>query len=170
MLISNCCTQTLAASRPFIDQKELPVSICQALMDGLDSPLLAGFCTHFPNYSNGQAHMTTHQRKVLQEMLQAAIHAEMEYTNIRTIASEAIGKGQAFFAQVNASQAEKTFSQYKGNDEGSHKSGSTASHGPLCCYGCGGPHAWSTLENGIYVSRCPNAGQECKEDCWMHPQ
>jgi hypothetical protein len=60
--------------------------------------------------------MTTHQRKVLQEMLQAAIHDEMEYTHSRTIASEAIGTGQAFSAQVNPSQAKKTISQYKGGD------------------------------------------------------
>jgi hypothetical protein len=157
-LASNDCSQILAASPPFINQEELPISICQAFMDGLDSCLLAGFCTHFPNYSKLQARTTTHQCKVLQEMLQAAIHAKMEYTNIRTIASEAIGAGQAFSAQVNASQAEKTISQYKGGDEGSHKSGSTASRGILCCYGCGGSHPWSTLENGIYVIRCPNAG------------
>jgi hypothetical protein len=28
----------------------------------------------------------------------------------------------------------------------------------FCCYGCGGPHPWLTQENGIYVIRCPNAG------------
>jgi hypothetical protein len=42
-------TQILAASRPFINQEVLPVSICQAFMDGLDLCLLAGFHTHFPN-------------------------------------------------------------------------------------------------------------------------
>ena len=151
-------TRILAASRPFIDQEVLPVSICQVFMDGLDSRLLAGFRTHFPNYSQSQERTATHQRKVLQDMLQAAIRAETEYTNIRTIASEALGAGQAFSAQVNASQAEKTISQYKSGDDGSNKSGSTASRGPLCCYGCGGPHPWSSLENGIYVIKCPNAG------------
>ena len=148
----------LAASRPFIDQEVLPVSICQVFMDGLDSRLLAGFRTHFPNYSQSQERTATHQRKVLQDMLQAAIRAETEYTNIRTIASEALGAGQAFSAQVNASQAEKTISNYKGGDDGSNKSGSTASRGPLRCYGCGGPHPWSSLDNGIYVIKCPNAG------------
>jgi len=47
-------TRILAASRPFIDQEVLPISICQAFMDGLDSRLLAGFRTHFPNYSQLQ--------------------------------------------------------------------------------------------------------------------
>jgi hypothetical protein len=151
-------TRILAASRPFIDQEVLPVSVCQVFMDGLDSRLLAGFRTHFPNYSQSQDRTATHQRKVLQDMLQAAIRAETEYTNIRTIASEALGAGQAFSAQVNASQAEKTISNYKGGDDGSNKSGSTASRGPLRCYGCGGPHPWSSLDNGIYVIKCPNAG------------
>jgi hypothetical protein len=158
MSASDYCTQILAASHLFIDQEELPISICQAFMDGLNSCLLAGFRTHFPNYSKLQARTTTHQCKVLQEMLQAAIRAKMEYTNIRTIASEAIGAGQAFSTQVNASQAKKTISQYKGGDEGSHRSGSTASRGILCCYGCCRPHPWSTLNNGIYVIKCPNAG------------
>jgi hypothetical protein len=97
-------------------------------------------------------------------MLQAAIHAETEYTNIRTIASEALGAGQAFSTQVNASQAEKTISHYKSGDDVSAKSGSTASRGPLRCYGCGGPHPWSTLKNGIYVIKCPNAGNPGIQD------
>ena len=71
-------TRILAASRPFIDQEVLPVSICQAFMDGLDSRLLAGFRTHFPNYSQLQERTATHQRKILQDMLQAAIRAETE--------------------------------------------------------------------------------------------
>ena len=158
MLASDYCTQILATSCPLIDREELPISICHVFMYGLDSCLLAGFCTHFPDYSKLQARTSTHQCKVLQEMLQAAISAKTEYTNIRTIVSEAIGAGQAFSAQVNASHAEKTISQYKGGDEGSDKSGSTASCGPLRCYGCGGPHPWLTLENGIYVIRCPNTG------------
>ncbi len=157
-LVFDYYTQILAASRPFIDQEVLPVSICQAFMDGLDSRLLAGFCTHFPNYSQSQERTATHQRKILQEMLQAAIRAKTEYTNIRTIASEAIGTGQAFSAQVNASQAEKTIAHYKSGDDASNKSGSTASRPLLHCYGYGGPHPWSTLKNGIYVIKCPNAG------------
>jgi hypothetical protein len=156
--VSDYCTQILAASYPFINQEELLVSICQAFMDGLDSCLLAGFRTHFSDYSKLQAQTATHQCKVFQEMLQATICVEMEYTNYRTIASEAIGTGQAFSTTVNASQAEKTIRKYKSRDEGSNKSGSTASHGQLCCYGCGGPHPWSTQENGIYVIQCPNAG------------
>jgi hypothetical protein len=89
-------------------------------------------------------------------MLQAALRAKTEYNNIKAIALEASGFGsQAFSAQVNASQAEKTISRYS-NDNGSSMSGSS-SKGPLCCYGCGGPHPWSLLNNGINVIKCPNA-------------
>ena len=89
-------------------------------------------------------------------MLQAALRAKTEYNNIRAIASEASGLGgQAFSAQVNASQAKKTISKYS-DDNGSNKSGGS-SKGPLCCYGCGGPHPWSLLKHGIHVIKCLNA-------------
>jgi hypothetical protein len=91
-------------------------------------------------------------------MLQAAIRAKTEYNNIRTIASEAIGAGQAFSTQVNMSQAERTISRNSGGDDRSNKSDSMASRGLLRCYGCGGPHPWSVVENSIYVIKCPNAG------------
>jgi hypothetical protein len=72
----------LGASCPFVDQDPLPVSICQVFIDELDSRLIAGFCSHFPNYSVLQALTATHQRKTLEAMLQAAAKAETEYTNI----------------------------------------------------------------------------------------
>ncbi len=150
-------TQILAASCPFIGMETLPVSVCQAFIDGLDQRLSAGFQTHFPNYSIPQDRSATHQRTVLQEMLQAALRAETEYNNIRAIALEAsgFGSGQTFSAQVNASQeAKKTISKY--SNDTSNKSGSLLK-GPLCCYGCGGPHPWSLLEHGIHVIKCPNA-------------
>jgi hypothetical protein len=69
-------TQILAASRPFIDMETLPVSVCQAFINSLDHRLSAGFHTHFPNYSISQDRSATHQRTVLQEMLQAALRAK----------------------------------------------------------------------------------------------
>ncbi len=128
-------TQILAAFCPFINQKVLPVSVRQAFNDGLDHYLKAGFRTHFPDYSKSQDCAATHQRKVFQEMLQAALRAETEYNNIRAIALEASGfGGPAFTAQVNASQAEKTITRYS-NNNGSNKSGRSGStlKGPLCC-------------------------------------
>jgi hypothetical protein len=149
-------TQIFAASCPFIDMEVLPVSIFQAFIDDLDHCLLAGFCTHFPDYSKSPDCAAAHQRTVLQDMLQAALCAKTEYNNIRAIALEASGFGsQAFSAQVNTSQAEKTISRYSNNNS-SRKSGSS-SKGPLCCCGCGGPHPWSLLKNRIHVIKCSNA-------------
>jgi hypothetical protein len=100
-----------------------------------------------------------HQRKVLQEMLQATLCAKTEYNNIRAVTLEASDfSGQAFTAQVDASQAKKPIIRYSNNNSSkkSDRSGSTLK-GPLCCYGCGGPHLWFLLENGINVIKCPNA-------------
>jgi hypothetical protein len=92
-------------------------------------------------------------------MLQAALCAEMEFNNIRNIASEVYGGGgQAFPAQVNASQCKKTMTCYGSGAKRLNKSNSTSGHLPLCCYGCGGPHPWLLLENGIYVIKCPQSG------------
>ncbi len=151
--------QNLGASCPFVDQDPLPVSICQVFIDGLDSWLIPGFCSHFPNYSILQALTATHQCKTLEAMMQAAVKAKTEYTNIRTIGSEAMGgtPGRAFQAQVCVSQAKRTLTQYGTGDEGSNPTGGRRGQGPLRCYGCGGPHPWSVLDNGTYVIKCPNA-------------
>ena len=90
-------------------------------------------------------------------MLQAALRVETEENNnIRDIASEASGLGgQAFSAQVDISQAEKTISKYSDNTS-SIKSGGS-SKGPLCCCGYGGPLPFSLLKQGIHVIKSPNA-------------
>jgi hypothetical protein len=151
--------QILTASCSFINQDVLLVSVCQAFMDSLDSCLIAGFRTHFLDYSKLQECTATYQHKVLHEMLQAAICAKMEYNNIKTVARKAIGSGcQAFPIQVNASHAEKTMACYNGGDDSSNKSNSTLGSLPLCCYGCGIPYPWLLHENGIYVIKCPNVG------------
>ncbi len=92
-------------------------------------------------------------------MMEAAVKAKTEYTNIRTIASKAMGRtpGQALQAQVHASQAKWRLTQYGTRDEGSNSTGGRRGQGPLCCYGYGRPHPWSVLNNGTYVIKCPNA-------------
>ncbi len=120
-------TQILAASCPFIDQVVLPISVCQAFMDGLDSCLLAGFCTYFLDYSKSQERTTNHQQKVLQAMLQTALCAETKFNNIRTIANEVYGGGgQSLPAQVNTSQCKKTMTHYSSGDKTMNKSNSTS--------------------------------------------
>jgi hypothetical protein len=62
----------MSASRPFSSQREYPVSVCARFIDGLDPRLLTGFRRNFPNHCIVQPLNAAHQRKVLQEMLQAA--------------------------------------------------------------------------------------------------
>ncbi len=136
--------QILSASRLFIDQDPLPISICQIFIDGLNTPLIKGFRTHFPDYSTSQSLAPTHQRNdTLEQMMQAAVKAESQYNNVRVIAIEAVGGalGQAFQAKVNASQAERTLTQYgTGGDNRSASTDGRCGRGPLRCFGCGGPH------------------------------
>ncbi len=146
--------QILSASCPFIDQDPLPISICQIFIDGLDTHLINGFCTHFPDFSTSQSLAATHQRNTLEQMMQAAVKAESQYNNVRAIAIETVGGalGQAFQAKVNASQAKRTLTQYgTGGDNRSASTNGCHGCGPLCCFGCGGPHPWLLLEDGTYV-------------------
>jgi hypothetical protein len=146
--------QILSASHPFIDHDPLPISICQIFIDGLDTRLIQGFCTHFPDYSTSQSLAATHQRNTLEQMMQAAVKAESQYNNVRAIAIEAMGgaPGQAFQGKVNASQAERTLTQYgTGRDNYSASTDGRRGRGPLRCFGCGGPHPWLFLKDGTYV-------------------
>jgi hypothetical protein len=79
--------------------------------------------------------------------------------NIRAIISEAKGfGGQAFPAQAHTSLAKKSINRYSGNNNNDSKKSNTSNQGPLCCYGCRGPHPWSLLGNSIHMIKCPNAG------------
>jgi hypothetical protein len=64
-------------------------------------------------------------------MMQAMVKAKTEYTNIRTIASKAMGgtPGQVFQAQVHANQAKRTLTQHGTWDEGSNSTGAGRGQG-----------------------------------------
>jgi hypothetical protein len=124
-LVFDYYSQILGTTCPFVDQDFLPISICQVFIDGLDSLLIAWFCSHCPNYSILQALTAIHQGKTLEAMMQATVKAKTEYTNIRTIVSKAMGgtPGQAFQAQVPVSQTKRTLIQYGTGDEGFNPTG-----------------------------------------------
>jgi hypothetical protein len=88
--------QLMSASRPFSSQQEYPVSVCACFIDGLDPHLLTGFRRNFPNHSVVQPLNAAHQRKVLQEMLQAAQIAEDDFLMITWVSREAVGLSQGF--------------------------------------------------------------------------
>jgi hypothetical protein len=64
--------QMMNALRPFSSQCKFPISVCQKFQNGLDPRLTIGFRRFFPDHSVIQSLVSTHQRKTLQQMLQAA--------------------------------------------------------------------------------------------------
>jgi len=166
--------QLMSASRPFSSQREYPVSVCARFIDGLDPRLLTGFRRNYPNHSVVQSLNAAHQRKVLQEMLQAAQIAEDDFLLITRVSREAVGLSQAFHASSPAgggqgnpivgaypSQAELTMQRYApGGGHSTDGSANTAGGGRsrrlFACHGCGGPHPWTEFTNGAHVVVCPN--------------
>jgi glycine cleavage system regulatory protein len=132
--------QLMSASRPYPSQCDYPVSVCACFQDGLDPHLVTGFCRLFPQHSTVQSLNATHQRKTLQEMLQAAQHAKDGFLTVTCVACEAVGLSQAFSATTTGgvgnqamsgaypSHAKTTLTRYSGSGgystDGS--SGSTA--------------------------------------------
>jgi hypothetical protein len=167
--------QLMSASRPFSSQRECPVSVCARFIDGLDPRLLTGFRRNYPNHSVVQSLNAAHQRKVLQEMLQAAQIAEDDFLMITRVSREAVGLSQAFHATLPSgggkgnpiigaypSQAELTMQRYApSGGQSTDGSANTPTGGGqgrrlFACHGCGGPHAWTEFKNGEHVVICPN--------------
>ena len=167
--------QLMNASRPFSSQREYPVSVCARFINGLDPRLLTGFRRNFPNHSVVQPLDAAHQRKVLQEMLQAAQTAEDDFLMITRVSREAVGLSQAFVTThpgrggssnsiigAYPSQAEDTMRRYatgsghSTNGSANTPGGDRRSRRPFACHGCGGPHPWTEFKNGELIIICPN--------------
>ncbi len=82
--------QLMSAAQPFTNQRNFPISVCSKFMEGLDNRLVTGFQRNFPSHSIVQPLNTTHQRKTLQEMLQAAQQAEDNLVAVQRVAREAV--------------------------------------------------------------------------------
>ena len=117
--------QLMNAFHPFSSQREYPASVCAQFINGFDPCLLTGFRCNFPNHSIIQPLDAAHHQKVLQEMLQAAQTAEVDFLMITRVSHKAVGLSQAFVTTspgrrgssnpiVGAypSQAEDTMSHY----------------------------------------------------------
>ena len=163
------------ASHPFSSQREFPISVCQKFQDDLDPRLITGFRWFFLDHSVVQSLASTHQRKILQQMLSAAQQAEDKYASTQRNAREAIGMSQAFpigaasggspHAPAFPSQAETTLNRYAAGgggystDGGSRATDRSGGRGPprtWNCFGCGGPHPYSEYKDGQHIIICPN--------------
>jgi hypothetical protein len=119
--------QLIGATRPFSSQQDFPVSVCAKFQDGLGPCLLTGFRRYFPAHTVVQLLNATHQRKMLQSMLQAAQQAEDDLHAVQRIVREAVGMSQAFHASATGgvpiaagafpSQAKKMLTCYSGDSK-----------------------------------------------------
>ncbi len=114
-LVQSYFQQLMSAARPFTNQQDFPISVCAKFMEGLGHRLITGFCWFFPHHSVVQTLNATHQKKILQEMLQAAQQAEDDLVSVQCVAHEVVGLSQAFVTGGTSvgvaafpSQAEKT--------------------------------------------------------------
>ena len=183
---NNVCTSVfiyfqrmMNAMRPFASAARFPKSVCNALIDGLDSRLVPIFRRNYPDHAVLHDLSASYQRGKFQDILQAMQMAEDEVNSISEIARSTVN-GQAFHADasVNASQAERTLSRYgggsytsEGGNSGGYRSDGGASGGYRSdggrstgsndsrlgrrdrCFGCSGSHLW--VVDGVVV--CPNA-------------
>ncbi len=127
--------QLMSVARPFMNQRDFPISVCAKFIEGMDSRLLTGFRRLFLQHSVVQSFNATHQEKVLQEMLQAAQQAEDNLVSVQRIAREAVGLSQAFVSgrlsvgsAAFPSQAEKTLAKYSYKGSGASTDGLRASN------------------------------------------
>ena len=157
------------AMRSFASAARFPKSVCNALIDGLDSRLVPIFCRNYPDHAVLHDLSASYQRGKFQDILWAMQMAEDEVNSISEIACSTVN-GQAFHADalVHASQAERTLSRYHGGDgytseegtSGGYRSdggrSATSNDSRLGrrdrCFGCNGPHLW--IVNGVIV--CEN--------------
>ena len=105
------------AMRSFASAARFPKSVCNALIDGLDSHLVPIFRRNYPDHAVLHDLSASYQRGKFQDILRAMQMAEDEVNSISEIACSTVN-GQAFHADalVHASQAERTLSRYHGGD------------------------------------------------------
>ncbi len=149
---------------PFAGKACFPISICNMLMDGIDSRLNLIFRSNYKDYALAHDLQASYQRSKFPAILSAMQMSEDEVKLIIAIAQSSVG-GQAFHANAMAfpSQAKTTLTHYSGG--GGYKSDCGSSARGYCsndthrslgkndsCFGCKGIHPW--MRDGNIV--CPN--------------
>ncbi len=150
--------QMMNGMRPFAGEARFPVSVCNMLMDGLDSRLVPIFRRNYKDYAQPHDLQASIQRSRFPAILSAMQMSEDKVKSITAIARSSVS-GQAFHSNDLAfpSQAETTLNQYSpgGGGSGGYKSDglggyrtddSRKSSTPLgkndSCFGCKAPHPW----------------------------
>jgi hypothetical protein len=168
MVSTPVCTyyqRMMNGMQPFAGEARFPVSVCNILMDGLNSRLVSIFRCNYKDYAIMHNLQASYQRSKFPKILQAMQMSEDEVKSITAIARSPEG-GQAFHADAMAfpSQADNTLNRYLGGN-GCYKSDGGSSAGGYClddttqslgggdtCFGCKGNHPW--MHDGKVL--CPN--------------
>ncbi len=116
--------------RPFAGEARFPVSLCNMLMDGIDSRLVSIFRRNYKDYAVAHDLQASYQRSKFPEILRAMQLSKDEVKSITAIARSSIG-GQAFHADAMAfpSQAESTLTCYSKGTSSGYKSDGGSSGG-----------------------------------------
>ena len=141
-------TQIMATLQPFIKARRFPVKPAEKFKSHLDPDLFVFFKQAYPSHTNVVDLDASLQLAALRAMLSAAQTAEdnrrtISKAAVTAVAAQSFALTGASAVGVNASQAERTISEYK--------------KGELVCFGCKGPHLWSKKQaDDSYVVSCPN--------------
>ncbi len=150
--------------QPFAGEARFPISVCNMLIDSIDSRLVLIFRRNYKDYALAHNLQASYQQSKFSAILSAMQMSEDKVKLITAIARSSVG-GQAFHANAMAfpSQAETTLTCYSGS--GGYKSNGGSSDGGYCsddtrrslgkddsCFGCKGIHPW--MWDGNIV--CPN--------------
>jgi hypothetical protein len=105
--------QMMNGMQPFAGEACFPVSICNMLMDGLDSRLIPIFRQIYKDYALVHDLQASFQHSKFPAILSAMQMSEDEVKSITAIARSSVG-GQAFYANAMAfpSQAETILTRY----------------------------------------------------------
>ncbi len=158
--------------QPFAGKAHFPISVCNMLMDGIDSRFVLIFRRNYKDYALAHDLQASYQRSKFPAILSAVQMSEDKVKSITAVARSSVG-GQAFHANAMAfpSQAETTLTGYSGcggykSDGGSFSrgycsDGTSQSLGDGdSCFGCKGIHPW--MQDGKFV--CPNKDKPSMRD------
>ena len=138
----------MGAIQLFVAQRTFPVNLVEKFKSNMDPGLSKFFKQAYPTWSDTVPLQGELQLAALRAMLKAAQQAEDNRNLISHQASAVINATGFMYqgAQTNASQAETTIASHK------RKDGTI-----IACFGCGGPHSWSSRQpDKSFAITCPN--------------
>jgi hypothetical protein len=137
--------------------QRVPHQLAGVFQDHINPSLQKGFCAHYPLYGQTRTRAALDQRSILVDMLNTLIKAENDLNNIREIVRVKQGGGEQFHASHGQASyptvAERTI--WAHSPDGSSNNRKPAAQQE--CFGCGGPHSWSSLVDNKYIVTCENA-------------